>query len=126
MVFRGGYLHACRKKELYPNVLRKYSKLKGILGNDLEYLQLLSRIHHGMPDFFCYRRGIRKFVECKLGHEQLSNRQKRCIIKLVKIGFDVEVFKLVFDCTKIRSAYVNIFSNEKKIIERQKRLNLKN
>jgi len=64
-----------------------------------------------MPDFLCHHpaKGFR-FVECKLGHEQLRDGQKRCIRRLQLLGFDVEVWKLVDACTKIREAAVDIES----------------
>jgi hypothetical protein len=124
-VYRGGFLYASRLDDVYPNIKKKYSRLKGILGDKLDYVQYLARIHHGMPDFFCHRRKETKFVECKLGHEQLSDQQKKCIKVLVLKGFVVEVFKVVFDCTKVREAMVNIYSNEKEILEKQERLKLR-
>lgn len=90
-----------------------------------EFLQLLCAVHHGMPDFIVYRRGILKFVECKLGHEQLGEYQKRCLPRLKRIGFIVEVWKIVDECTKIRRAKVNILTKEKKVCEKQERLKVR-
>lgn len=75
-----------------------------------------------MPDFLCYRDGVFKFVECKLQYECLSERQKKCISKLQSLGFLVEVHKLVDERTKIRSAFVDLSSSDKLIIERQLKL----
>lgn len=130
-VYRGGFLHCLRMDDLYPNVKKKYSKLKEILPDEkLEYLSFISRVHHGIPDYFCHRKVEQnveyKFIECKLGHEQLSSLQKKCIKILLFKGYVVEVHKTVFDCTKLRSAYVNLYTNEKRIIEQQMRLKLKN
>jgi hypothetical protein len=123
-VWRGGYLNCLREDELYPNAYRKYSMLYDILEDRLDFLQYLCVIHHGMPDFLCYRKGELKFVECKLGNEQLSNAQKKCIAKLQENGFRVEVHKFVFHSTKIREANVDIISNSKEIIKKQERLKL--
>jgi hypothetical protein len=123
-IWRGGFIHCIRYKDLYPNVFRKYIRLRKILGNDLEYLQYLSVVHHGMPDFFCRRKKKLKFVECKLGHEQLSERQKKCFPKLMELGYKVEVHKLVFPCTKLRIADVDLKTGEKIIREKQMRLKL--
>lgn len=124
-VWRGGFLHAARKIDIYPNIYKKYSKLESIIPTHLEHLQYLSQYHHGMPDFFCHKKGYSKFVECKLGHEQLSALQKKCIKKLADIGFTTEVHKMVFECTKIREAMVNIYTNKKKIKKIQTRLKLR-
>jgi len=111
-VWRGGFLHAPRM-EVYPNVLKKYKRLEHLIDPaTLDHLQYLCVVHHGMPDFLCYRDGF-KFVECKLGHEQLSKVQKLCIPLLKKLGFPVEVHKMVFDCTKDRVALVNIKNGKK-------------
>jgi hypothetical protein len=124
-VWRGGYLQCTRYSELYPNVEKKYSRVPLLLGKALECLQYLSVVHHGMPDFFCHRKGIIKFVECKLGHEQLSKAQKKAIERIQELGIKVEVHKLVYGCTKIRTANVNLRNGEKKIIEKQERLKLR-
>ena len=55
-----------------------------------------------MPDFVCYRNGEFKFVECKFKHEPLSKKQKKCIKRLQKMGFKVEIHKLVGPETKAR------------------------
>lgn len=122
-VWRGGYLHATRKDELYPNVLSAYSRLAALLeqhrAGTLEMLQYFCVVHHGMPDFICYRQGQFKFVECKLEHEQLQESQKRCIPRLLAMGFPVEVHKLVNGSTKSRYALVDIETGEKRVAERQ-------
>ncbi len=129
-VWRGGLLNILRRDELYPVVRRKYARLKGLLGTRhpgaFELLEYLCAVHHGMPDFLCHHpaKGFR-FVECKLGHEQLSQRQKRCIRKLQTIGFDVEVWKLVERCTKAREAEVNLENGAKNVTDAQARLTKK-
>lgn len=120
-VWRSSALSMIREPDVYPNVKRKYKRLQKIL-KDYEYFTYLDHVHHGMPDFICFRDSF-LFVECKLGHEQLSTRQKRCIEKLREKGYRVEVHKIVFPETKIRKAWVDIFSNKKRIIEKQQKLN---
>jgi DNA polymerase elongation subunit (family B) len=122
IVWRGGLI-GIEKTTEYPNVLRKYMQLTDLLRkrgvyDDLEYL---SRIHHGMPDFLCYRNGEFKFVECKLQYESLSENQRRCIPKLQSLGFRVEVHKLVDKRTKLREANVG-FDGRKKLVEKQSML----
>jgi len=124
IVWRGGYLHALRKQEIYPNIRKKYTILKNLIDAEkLEYLQYLSKTHHGMPDFLCYRNSF-KFVECKLGHEQLSVVQKKCIKILVNKGYDVEIHKFVYGCTKDRIAYIDIETGDKSVKERQMRMKI--
>lgn len=123
-VWRGGSLHVLRKDYLYPNVERKYKRLAKLIDPEaFKYLQYLSKVHHGMPDFLCYRHAF-KFVECKLGHEQLSVVQKKCIRILLSKGFDVEIHKLVYGCTKDRIAYIDIENGVKTIKEKQMRMKL--
>ncbi|MFH0978387.1 MAG: DNA polymerase domain-containing protein [Candidatus Woesearchaeota archaeon] len=125
-VWRGGLINIVNKDDLYPNVRKRYEKLNSLLFKHrpdlLDYLHYLCDVHHGMPDFICFRNGVFKFVECKLGHEQLSVRQKKCIAKLQEIGFVVEVHKLVESCTKARIAQVNLAEGTKVVFERQARL----
>jgi hypothetical protein len=72
-----------------------------------------------MPDFICYRSKEWKFVEAKLGHEQLSATQKRCIHRLQKLGFKVEVHKIAMPETKMRVADVNLQLRTRDVKERQ-------
>lgn len=122
-VWRGNLINIIRDKGIYPNIKRKYSLLCTLLEKyhpgKLEYLQYLCEVHHGLPDFICFRNGVFKFVECKLGYESLSKQQKRCIPKLQALGFSVEVHKLVEQCTKTRLAIVNLSTGQKNIKERQ-------
>ena len=78
-----------------------------------------------MPDFICYRRGRFKFVECKLGHEQLSKRQKICIKKLRQYGYAIEVHKIVDPCTKVWKAIVDIDTGKRNVIDVQLRMTKK-
>ncbi len=123
-VWRGGNIGILRRNdELYPVVREKYSRLCAFIECSfsremLECLQYLC-YHHGMPDFICKRRKDWKFVECKLGHEQLSKRQKLCIKKLQELGFAVEVHKLVEACTKTKISAVDIMTGEKRWIEKE-------
>lgn len=120
--WRGGSLSFTRKHR-YPVVLKKYEKLRTLLEREhplrVSELYYICEIHQGMPDLICYRDGHFKFVECKLGHEQLSKRQKACIIQLGMLGFHVEVHKLVGHCTKIRRASIDLTTGEKIIHEHQ-------
>ena len=122
-VWRGGLVHITGEDELYPNVRRKYLLLERLLETHtpgmLDELSYLCRVHHGMPDLLCFRKGIFKFVECKLIYEQLSRRQKRCISRLQQLGFAVEVHKLVDHRTKARVADVNLLTMERAVIVRQ-------
>ncbi|MBI4151101.1 hypothetical protein HY492_03170 [Candidatus Woesearchaeota archaeon] len=123
-VWRGGFLHAY--SDMYPHVRKHYELLSNLLkemkGEDvLDRVCYLSSVHHGMPDFLCYHplSGEMKFVECKLGHEQLSMRQIVTIQKLHDLGFVTEVHKLVEPCTKVRTAAVNISFGKKEVLERE-------
>ena len=113
-VWRGGFFHALNE-DLYPAVRRKYVRLVQLIKkkygkNKLDFLCYMDRVHHGMPDLACYHPILKKFkfVECKLGYEQLSKRQINTITRLQQEGFKVEVHKLVDVSTKIRRAKVNI------------------
>jgi len=132
IVWRGelvGLLRHARnhpEQELYANVKKKYELLELLLNDHhpsrLDDLQYLSAVHHGMPDYLCYRQGRFLFVECKLCHEQLSRAQKFTIRRLQALGFGIEVHKLVDHRTKLRSAAVSIETNVAEIKERQLRL----
>jgi DNA polymerase II len=122
-VWRGGFLHANRFAEMYPNVRRKYALLEELMEKHrpgkLEFLQYLCAVHEGMPDLICFRNGAFKFVECKLIYEQLSERQKRCITRLQSHGFEVEVHKVVDHRTKARVAEVDVHTGERRVLEKQ-------
>ncbi|MFC1774870.1 DNA polymerase domain-containing protein [Nanoarchaeota archaeon] len=126
IVWRGGSIDVLRRGDNYPNVIRKYKKLCSLLDkyfpDCLDYLQYLCSVHHGMPDFICFRNGEFKFVECKLGYESLSKRQKKCIPKLQSLGFNVEVHKLVEPCTKTRVASIDIVGGFTRVLEKQAKL----
>jgi len=128
IVWRGGTIGIMRGDKIYPNVLRKYTLLHQLLEKHKpgmhRILEYINDVHHGIPDFICYRYGVFKFVECKLGHEQLSHGQKECIRKLKTFGFLVEVHKLADPCTKTREADINLDTGEKDIIKKQTRLKL--
>ncbi|MBW2970417.1 VRR-NUC domain-containing protein [Candidatus Woesearchaeota archaeon] len=123
--WRGGFVHAIAA-DVYPAVKKKYVQLAELIvelhGNRaLDLLCYLCTVHHGMPDLVCYNPALKqfKFVECKLGHEGLSQRQVATIQKLQEAGFIVEVHKLVEECTKTRKAKVNLATKEKRIIEKE-------
>lgn len=126
-VWRGGLIGILRREELYPNVRRKYGLLRELVERrhpgTFELLEYLCAVHHGMPDFLCHHpaKGF-LFVECKLGHEGLSEGQKRCIRRLQLLGFEVEVHKLVEPCTKTRAAAIDLENGEKSVLERQLRI----
>lgn len=128
-VWRGGFLHAIRKNDLYPNVRKKYKILERLFETHMpgmfSYLQYLCKVHHGMPDFLCYRSGRFKFVECKLQYEPISERQKKCIFTLQRKGFIVEIHRLVDARTKTRYAYLNLYKKEKRIFIEQLTLRAK-
>jgi predicted RNA binding protein YcfA (HicA-like mRNA interferase family) len=117
-VWRGGSINIVRQKDVYPNV-RRLKK-----NGNLEYLQYLCHVHHGMPDFICFKNNSFKFIECKLIYETLSNKQKKCIKKLKNMGFPVEIHRLVDKRTKARVAIVNHSNKEKRILERQETIGL--
>ncbi len=103
---------------------RKYALLRSLMEKrhpgKHEFLEYLSAVHHGMPDFLCHHPtwGFR-FVECKLGHEQLRDGQKRSIRRLQLLGFDVEIWTLVEERTKRRAAVLDVESGRAEIRERQ-------
>jgi len=128
MVWRGGFFHAING-DLYPVVRRKYVQLVQLIkelynANLYDYLCYLDTVHHGMPDYIAYHPQLQKlkFVECKLGHEQLSVRQIQTIHCLQDKGFNVEVHKLVDPCTKTRKAKVNLLTKNKHVLEQVKPL----
>jgi len=128
LVWRGGFLYATKTDDPYPNVYKKYKLVEGLLDKykpgTKEPLQYMCRVNHGMPDYLIFRRGFFKFVECKLIYEQVSWRQKICISKVQKLGFEVEVHRVVNDSTKTRRAEIDLFTGEKKVIEKQDILRL--
>lgn len=123
IVWRSASIGVVRHRDIYPNVRRHYERLCLLLEKQrpgiVDYLQLVASVHHGLPDFLCYRQGQFKFVECKLGYETLSERQRVCINKLQSIGFTIEVHKLVEPCTKVRHAVVDLLTGTKEVCERQ-------
>lgn len=123
IVWRGSMVHV--KEHEYPNVDKKYKRLQTLLAGQpyANTLRYYSRIHHGMPDFLCYKNGTFKFVECKLSYEQLSARQKKCITKLQQRGFLVELHRLVETQTKDRIAEIT-FGGTKTILQKQQTLAL--
>jgi len=124
IVWRGSLIGILRSgQELYPNVKKKYEKLESLLEKNnpgkIQELQYMNAVHHGMPDFICFRVNRFKFIECKLQYESLSKVQKKCIEKLTEMGFEVEVHKIVDQRTKTREAYVEVISGNKYLLEKQ-------
>jgi DNA polymerase elongation subunit (family B) len=123
-VWRGELIGILRYAgELFPNVVKKYERLVSLLEKYypglIDELCYINSVHHGMPDFICFRNSLFKFVECKLQYETLSAVQKKCIYKLLDMGFDVEVHKIVDHRTKLRTAEVDIIEGEKRVLEKQ-------
>jgi len=127
-VWRGGFVHAIAA-DVYPAVKKRYTQLAELIveiygEKALDLLCYLCTVHHGMPDLVCYNPTLQqfKFVECKFGHEGLSSRQVMAIKRLQEEGFQVEVHKLVEECTKTRKARIDLLSKEKKILEKEMKL----
>ncbi|MFQ5475027.1 MAG: VRR-NUC domain-containing protein [Candidatus Nanoarchaeia archaeon] len=122
-VWRSELLNIVREVDVYSNVRRKYERLLTLLytyhDDKVPLLQYWCDVNHGLPDFICYRSGIFKFVECKLNHEQLSPRQKRCIERLQEQSFTVEVIKFVTKTIRIRAVEMNYHTGHRKVLERQ-------
>ncbi|MBS1266833.1 MAG: DNA polymerase [Candidatus Woesearchaeota archaeon] len=125
-VWKGSLINILRKDN-YPNVQKKYSKLIRLLKKHhpekLEHLKYICDVHHGMPDFICYRNKF-KFVECKLDYEPLRESQKKTIILLKKMGLKIEIHKLV-EKIKTRVSLYNPKNNKHKILEKQLKLTKK-
>jgi DNA polymerase II len=124
-VWRGGLINLPRKADLFPNVRNKYLKLIILLNSyDLEKREILQYFCHqsGMPDFICHRQGQFKFVECKFNHEELSLVQRRCIVRLQKLDFKVEIIKLVDPAVRMRKKVVNYHTNQTRVLARQQAL----
>ena len=123
LVWRASSIGAHTRPDAWPNVKRKYGMLEGLLPQGQHaYLTYLNTVHHGLPDYLCHRRGEWKFVECKMGHEQLLESQERCIPKLQARGFPVEVFVLAEPCTKARRGTLHLDTRAKEVHDRQLRL----
>ena len=125
LVWRSGYLHL-DFSEHYPNVRKKYEKLMGLMEKHhpgmIDHLKYLNHVHHGMPDFLVFKGNAFKFIECKFNNEQLLKGQRKCIQKLLSLGFEVEIYKLVNPKVRSRLVQEDILTKEKKVKERQARL----
>lgn len=124
-VWRSSSVNVLKNTDIYPNVKRKYSKLRFLFDKnnlDFQELQYINSVHHGLPDFLCHRNGVFKFVECKLKYETLSKAQVICIKKISKMAYVVEVHKVVSHSTKVRRAIINLETGEKEVLERQLRI----
>jgi DNA polymerase elongation subunit (family B) len=123
-IWRGGLINCLIRHDLYPNVRRRYIYLHQLLKK--YHCDKIDLLHYycsqsGMPDFICFRDGKFKFVECKFNHEQLSKRQKLCILRLQSHGFNVEVLKFVDPSVRMRVMEENHLGM-KRIMESQRRL----
>jgi DNA polymerase-2 len=125
-VWRGGAINILSEQDIYPNVRKKYELLYSLLDkhhpNKLDELKYLCYVHHGMPDFLTFKDGKFKFIECKLGYEQLLPGQKKCITKLQNLGFEVELYKLIEPQTKAIITEYNVNSGVKTILETQEKI----
>ncbi len=124
-VWRGGSLHLVQRDDLYPRVRDRYELLCRLVSEKyntgmVELLQYFCAVQHGMPDFLCYRNGIFKFVECKLGYECLSARQVFCIQRLHDLGFTVEVHKIAAPTTHARRVVLNLVTGTKQVQEEER------
>lgn len=118
-VWRGGFLHANRKREVYPNVERRYAMAERLLDDRISALQYIGVVHHGMPDLLCYKFGRFKFVECKLGYEAIRDNQVETISLLQGLGFDVEVHRVVEHATQRRQTRYDVASGDRLVLDEQ-------
>lgn len=106
-LWRGGFLREeWHQDSPHPVVRRSYTELLTLLQltHPPQDLAFLYSFPAGMPDYLAYNPSLKqfKFIECKLGHETLSQRQRETFTLLEEHGFIVEVWKLVYPCTKTR------------------------
>lgn len=127
-VWRPAYLHI-DFKEHYPVVFQKYNKLQLLMEKYhpgmIEELKYLNHVHHGMPDFIVFKNNAFKFIECKFENEQLSFKQKKCISKLLKMGFEVEVFRIISSNKRQKIVYEDLKNKKKIVKEKQTKLKKK-
>ena len=125
IVWRSEYFHL-DFAEHYPNVRKEYEKLRDLMEKHhpgmLEQLKYLNHVHHGMPDLIVFKDNAFKFIECKFNNEQLLSSQRKCISKLLELGFKVEIIKLIDPKQRIRSMEEDVLTKEKKIKEKQMKL----
>ena len=114
-VWRGGMIGSTCMPDAYPHVRKKYLRLLDLLDvhapHTIDSLSYLSQVHHGMPDFICYK-DVFLFVECKFLYEPLSLSQERCIRTLLSLGFQVEIYRIAGIQTKILEAHLDITTGE--------------
>ena len=122
IVWRGGMLGATRR---YPTIERKYARLDKILSEHYPHLigfvQHLARIG-GIPDFITWNGRTISFVEVKLDYEPLSDAQKRCMIRLLRVGFPVTLIRIISRATKRRTSSLDLMSGAEIEHERQTRV----
>ena len=125
-VWRGGLIHIAGKSHDYPNVQRKYQILAELLDKHhpdvRDHLAYICLVHHGMPDFICFRDNKFLFVECKLAYETVKTGQRICAQKLTELGFEVQIHRIVHDATKVRVAYVTPDMKRVQIMDKQTKL----
>ena len=123
-VWRGGFLNANRR-ERYPNVTRKYERLERIM--HVHYPGMFDRVCYlctqsGMPDLLIWNGRDLRFIEVKLDYEPLADHQKRCISRLVSLGFGVRIVRIVSKATRRRRSTLDLTSGEEEEHERQARM----
>lgn len=124
VIWRGGFINANRKAR-YPNIAKKYHRLERIIRSHypgtFEHVSYLCT-QSGMPDLIVWKGRELIFVEVKLDYEPLSERQKRCIKRLVRLGFGVRIVRIVSRATRRRSSVLDLTSGKEIEYERQARV----
>ena len=124
VVWRGGFINANRR-ERYPNIARKYERLERIMR--IHYPATFEHVCYlcaqsGMPDLLVWNGRNLRFIEVKLDYEPLAEHQSRCIMRLVSLGFDVRIMRIVSKATRRRRSTLDLASGEETEHERQMRL----
>src|SRR3989338_6006490 len=121
LVFRPEFLHL-DFSDYYPNVKRKYVLLGNLLEKyhpgRYEELRYINHVHHGMPDFLCFKDGKFLFIECKLNHEPLLSGQRKTISRLFSMGFPVEIYRLVHPKVRARRMDEDVITKKRRVIEK--------
>ena len=124
IVWRGGFVNANRK-ERYPAIKKKYDRLEKIIRTHyperFEHLSYLCT-QSGMPDLLIWNGRILTFVEAKLDYEPIAQHQKRCMIKLGRLGFSVRIVRIVSRATRRRTSILDLESGTEEERERQTRM----
>jgi hypothetical protein len=114
---------SARHPELYPLIRSLYEELCYLLEKQrpgiVSSLEFLARSYHGMPEFICYRSGVFKFITCKFEQEKVPRSQRYTMLKLLELGFIVEVHTLVDKNTKALQAYLDVQTGNRRVTEAQ-------